>query len=176
MDATPQSRTTCTATAPTETPAPDSSTASRERCPFAERFGRPLPREFAPHAAGLGWRELVGGFAPSGGPLHLADLVQRPLGRGRHHFEAILHGPDGSTRRLTAQGYGAHRAFSEMLAQLGLHVEVERYHQYESDGTWCTILRVGDGRSSTWAMGFGPDSTRSGVNALLGAATRLHLR
>lgn len=140
-----------------------------ERAPFAERFGRALPREMYSAAHGLGWRELIDRFAPASGHLHLADLVATPLGRGRTRYEATLS-LHGRAHRLAVESHGPIAAMSEMLASLGTRLETERFHQYEADGTWCTVLRAHDGRQTHWAMGFGADSGESGAAALLSAA------
>ena len=145
-------------------------------CPFTERFGSRLPRGFADAAAGMDWRELVETFAPSNFHLHLADFVRRPLGRGRHHYEALLTFPDGTTHRMTAEAHGELSAVTEMLHRLGLPLETERFHQMDSDGTWCTILLATDGRRRSWAMGFGADGPASGIAALISAASLIHLR
>ncbi|MGN0101924.1 hypothetical protein [Dietzia sp. CH92] len=157
-------------------------------CPFAERFGRRLPRGFADEAAGLSWRTLVDTYAPSSDHFHLADFTRRPLGRGITAYEAILatrtaaDAPGEFTaHRLTTESCGDLTAMSDMLSQVGAPAEIERFHQYEGPGfdgagSWCTILRATNGRRETWALGFGRTAPEASIAALLSAATRLHLR
>lgn len=165
-------------------------------CPFAERFGRRLPRGFADKAAGLDWRTLVDTFAPSTDHFHLADLSRRPLGRGITAYEAILATRDAdapgefTAHRLTTESCGDLTAMSEMLGRVGARVEIERFHQYEGrsadlndqsnafgqTGSWCTILKATCGRRETWALGFGQSPSEASISALLSAATLLHLR
>lgn len=151
-------------------------------CPFTERFGRRMPADFAELADGLSWRELVGAFAPARHHFHLVDFHSRYAGRGVHTYEALIAVPasDDETRvdthRLTTRSCGDFSAMSEMLAALGAHVEVERLHQYSSDGTWCTILHSTDGARRRWAMGFGATSAEANVRALLSAASLTFLR
>ena len=162
-------------------------------CPFADRFGRRLPRGFASEAAGLDWRTLLDTYAPSSDRFHLADFSRRPLGRGITAYEAILatraagDAPGEFTaRRLTTESCGDVTAMSDMLSQVGARTEIEKFHQYEGHrhdghafgeaGSWCTILRASCGRRETWALGFGQTSTEASIAALLSAATRLHLR
>ena len=186
-----------TATANPTFGGPDMTTGS-PTCPFADRFGRRLPRGFASEAAGLDWRTLLDTFAPSSDRFHLADFSRRPLGRGITAYEAILatrtagDAPGEFTpRRLTTESCGDVTAMSDMLGQVGARTEIERFHQYEGrahdgrrdddhpvdeSGSWCTILRATCGRRGTWAIGFGQTSTEASIAALLSAATRLHLR
>ena len=177
---------TTTASAPAATAA--TATAPSRTCPFAERFGRRLPRGFAEEAAGLDWRALVYTYAPSTDHFHLADLSRRPLGRGITAYEAILatRGPGDkpghfTAHRLTTKSCGDLTAMSEMLGRIGARVEIERFHQYQGrqygdTGSWCTILRATCGRRETWALGFGEAAADSSISALLSAATLLHLR
>ncbi|EFV92731.1 hypothetical protein ES5_04473 [Dietzia cinnamea P4] len=158
-------------------------------CPFAERFGRRMPRGFAEEAAGMDWRALVDTYAPSSDHFHLADFSRRPLGRGITAYEAILatrtadDAPgDFRAHRLTTESCGDLTAMSEMLSRVGAPAEIERFHQYEGRGfdeatsSWCTILRATSGRRETWALGFGQTAAEASISALLSAATRLHLR
>ncbi|UVE96589.1 hypothetical protein [Dietzia sp. B32] len=168
-------------------------TSATPTCPFAERFGRRLPRGFAAEAAGLDWRTLVDTYAPSSDHFHLADLSRRPLGRGITAYEAILatRAPgdapgEFTAHRLTTESCGDLTAMSDMLGRVGARTEIERFHQYEGHRygdhsfgdteSWCTILRAGCGRRETWALGFGQTSSEASIAALLSAATRLHLR
>lgn len=158
-------------------------------CPFAERFGRRMPRGFADEAAGMDWRTLVDTYAPSSDHFHLADFSRRPLGRGITAYEAILatraadDAPgDFRAHRLTTESCGDLTAMSDMLSRVGAPAEIERFHQYEGAGfdeaesSWCTILRATNGRRETWALGFGQTAPEASISALLSAATRLHLR
>ncbi|PAY24194.1 hypothetical protein CEY15_04155 [Dietzia natronolimnaea] len=158
-----------------------------DSCPFAERFGRRLPRGFADEAETLDWRELLDTYAPSTDHFHLADFSRRPLGRGITAYEAILATRDPSApgeftaHRLTTESCGDLTAMSEMLGRIGARVEIERFHQYEGEAfdgseSWCTILRATCGRRATWAMGFGRSPSEASIAALLSAATLLHLR
>ncbi|MFN7244400.1 MAG: hypothetical protein ACK4M5_14320 [Dietzia cercidiphylli] len=162
-------------------------TTGTTSCPFAERFGRRLPRGFADEAAELDWRTLIDTYAPSTDHFHLADLSRRPLGRGITAYEAILATRDPSApgeftaHRLTTESCGDLTAMSEMLGRIGARVEIEKFHQYEGDGfgeteSWCTILQATCGRRATWALGFGESPTEASIAALLSAATLLHLR
>lgn len=164
-----------------------SSPTGTTSCPFAERFGRRLPRGFADEAAALDWRTLVDTYAPSTDHFHLADLTRRPLGRGITAYEAILATRDPAApgeftaHRLTTESCGDLTAMSEMLGRIGARVEIERFHQYEGDAfdrteSWCTILQATCGRRATWAMGFGQSPGEASIAALLNAATLLHLR
>lgn len=164
------------------------SAAATTSNPFTERYGRGLPRGFADEAAGMNWKTMVDTFAPSTDRFHLADFSRRPLGRGITAYEAILatRTPQDepghfTAHRLTTRSCGDLTAMSDMLGSVGAPAEIEKFHQYEGtafDGTesWCTILRATCGRRSTWALGFGRDSTEASIAALLSAATRLHLR
>lgn len=111
---------------------------STPECPFAERFGRRLPRGFAAEAAGMDWRTMVDTYAPSRDHFHLADFSRRPLGRGITAYEAILAArTTGDTpgeftaRRLTTASCGDLTAMSDMLGQVGARTEIETFHQYE---------------------------------------------
>ena len=167
----------------------DSRGATATPCPFAERFGRRMPRGFAEEAAGMDWRALVDTYAPSSDHFHLADFSRRPLGRGITAYEAILatrtadDAPgDFRAHRLTTESCGDLTAMSEMLSRVGAPAEIERFHQYEGRGfdeatsSWCTILRATSGRRETWALGFGQTAAEASISALLSAATLLHLR
>lgn len=134
----------------------------------------------------MDWRTILDTFAPSEERFHLVDLSRRPLGRGITAYEAILAVPEtgnaGFTpHRLTTESCGDLTAMSEMLGQVGARVEIERFHQYEGRAfagadSWCTVLRATCGRRETWALGFGQTSPEASIAALMGTATRLHLR
>lgn len=139
--------------------------------PYSERFAAPLPRELACESAHMNWSDFVSTYAPTDGPLSLQNWSSHSIGRGMHRFEARFDGD----RSASATAFGAIRATSEMLHELGYPLEIERFTQHREGEMYSTVIRAIDRRGRpTWAVGFGSSGPQSATQAMLSAIARLY--
>lgn len=140
--------------------------AHTARDPFFARHGRALPRLLQNEAAGMSWDEFLQTFAPSHGPVRLGGWSSTRLSAGRGAFEATIAVGD-TIHTASATACGPIAAMTQMLFDLGLHLEIHSFHRYDLDGSSFTFLRCGNGERSTWAMGVGSDATESSLRAMI---------
>jgi hypothetical protein len=149
--------------------------------PPSVRFdGIPLPQGLREDAETMSWSTLIGTYAPSAGPLRLGYWectdAARPatrLGPQPRTFRATL-GLGDRIETATATATGPVAALTAMLYELGIAVEMLRFHQLRSDDRTATFIRGTDGCRVTWAMGWSNDPTQSALCAVIACANRLY--
>jgi hypothetical protein len=147
--------------------------------PSTIRFdGMPLPRGLREDAKAMSWSTFAATYAPSAGPLRLGQWQCADSGRsatrlGPRTFQATLAVGDRiETAVATANGPVA--ALTAMLHELGVSVEMLRFHQLRSGGTTATFIRGTNGCRVEWAMGCSEDPTQSALSAVIACANRLY--
>ena len=140
--------------------------------------GIPLPRGLREDADTMSWSTFVATYAPSAGPLRLGQWqcaeTDRPATQmGPRDFQATLAlGDRIETASATANGPVA--ALTAMLYELGVAVEMLRFHQLQTEKRTATFIQGTDGCRAVWAMGLSKDPTRSALSAVIACANRLY--
>lgn len=148
--------------------------------PLSARFGGvPLPSGLREDADTMSWSTFTATYAPSAGPLRLgywecadADRPATRLGPQGCTFRATIGFGDRS-ETATATATGPVAALTAMLYELGIAVEMLRFHQIPAGDDTATFIRGSDGRHDTWAMGWSPDPTQSALRAVIACANQL---
>lgn len=108
-------------------------------------------------------------------PIRLDSWTTSAARGGRTRFDATF-GIGDTTHTASATTYGPIDALTSMLYDAGFHLEIISFHQqHRASGTQIAtfLLCEFDGRR-TWAMGIDCNGTQSSLQALIGAANRLH--
>lgn len=148
--------------------------------PLSARFGGvPLPSGLREDADTMSWNMFTTTYAPSAGPLRLGHWEcidpERPatrLGPQARAFRATL-GLGDRIETATASATGPVAALTAMLYDLGIAVEMLRFHQLQSGDHTATFIRGSDGDRAEWAMGWADDPTESALRAVIACANRL---
>lgn len=148
--------------------------------PLSARFGGvPLPSGLREDADTMSWNMFTTTYAPSAGPLRLGywECIdpERPatrLGPQARAFRATL-GLGDRIETATASATGPVAALTAMLYDLGIAVEMLRFHQLQSGDHTATFIRGSDGDRAEWAMGWADDPTESALRAVIACANRL---
>ena len=148
--------------------------------PLSARFGGvPLPSGLRKDAETMSWNTLTTTYAPSAGPLRLGHWEcidpERPatrLGPQPRAFRATL-GFGDRIETATASATGPVAALTAMLYELGIRIEMLRFHQLQSGNNTATFIRGSDGDRAEWAMGWSEDPTQSALRAVIACANRL---
>ena len=144
--------------------------------------GIPLPRGLREDADTMSWNTFTATYAPSAGPLRLGHWEctdgERPAtrwGPQPQTFRAMLALGD-RIETTTAAASGPVAALTAMLHELGVPVEMLRFHQMptgpESHDT-ATFIRGTDGRHDAWGMGWSEDPAESALRAVIACANLL---
>jgi hypothetical protein len=149
------------------------------RLPAVRFDGIPLPHGLREDAETMSWSTFTATYAASAGPLRLGYWectdAARPasrLGRQQRTFRATL-GLGDRIETATATATGPVAALTAMLYELGIAVEMLRFHQLRSADRTATFIRGTDGCRFTWAMGWSKDPTQSALGAVIACANRL---
>jgi hypothetical protein len=141
--------------------------------------GVPLPWGLREDAETMSWSTFTATYAPSAGPLRLGYWectdAARPasrLGPQPRTFRATL-GLGDRIETATATATGPVAALTAMLYELGIAVEMLRFHQLRSHDRTATFIRGTDGCRVAWAMGWSEDPTQSALCAVIACANRL---
>jgi hypothetical protein len=148
--------------------------------PPARIGGLRLPRELREDVETMSWGTFVNTYAPSAGPLRLGHWEcvdpQRPatrLGPQPRNFRATL-GFDDRIETATASASGPVAALTAMLHELGVPLEMLRFHQMQTDGEdTATFICGSDGRRDAWGMGSSVDPAESALRAVIACANLL---
>lgn len=118
-------------------------------------------------------------YMPTSGPLRLghwectdADRPATRLGPQARNYQATIAVGD-RIGTSTAAASGPVAALTEMLHDLGTHVEISAFHQVPVDGGTATFVRGTDGVHAEWAMGLSEDAPQSALRAVIACANRL---
>jgi hypothetical protein len=127
----------------------------------------------------MSWSSFNATYAPSAGPLRLGHWEcvdpERPatrLGPQPRTFRATL-GLGDRIETATASATGPVAALTAMLYELGIAVEMLRFHQLRSGDVTATFIRGSAGGQAEWAMGWSEDPTQSALRAVIACANRL---
>jgi hypothetical protein len=148
--------------------------------PLSARFGGVLPpRELREDADTMSWSTFTVTYALSAGPLRLGHWEcvdpERPatrLGPQPRTFRATL-GLGDRIETATASATGPVAALTAMLYELGIAVEMLRFHQLRCGDVTATFIRGSAGGQAEWAMGWSEDPTQSALRAVIACANRL---
>jgi hypothetical protein len=142
--------------------------------------GIALPRGIREDADTMSWSTFTATYAPSAGPVRLGHWectdTARPaarLGPQGRTFRATL-GFGDRIETTTATATGPVAALTAMLHDLGIAVEMLKFHQLRSDDTTATFIQGSDGCRAEWAMGCADDPTQSALHAVIACANRLY--
>lgn len=141
--------------------------------PFANRYGKSLPRGLRAEASGMSWSSFLVTYTPQNGPIRLGDWSTSDVGRGCSAYEATLL-LGGSIRTATATATGVISAMTAMLHDAGLQLEILSFHQHRIGHATATFLLCECAGTRRWAMGFGDSGTESSLRALIAGANRLY--
>jgi hypothetical protein len=151
--------------------------------PLSARFGGVrLPSGLREDAETMSWSTFITTYAPNGGPLRLGHWEcvdpERPatrLGPQPRNFRATL-GYGDRIETATASATGPVAALTAMLYELGVPLEMLRFHQMptgpDSQDT-ATFIRGSDGRRDAWGMGWSADPAESALRAVIACANLL---
>ncbi|MGV0625622.1 homocitrate synthase [Mycolicibacter minnesotensis] len=146
---------------------------------FADRFDTELPRDLRDPGAELTWERFVATYGRSGGPLRLgqwrcldADRPATQLGLQGRTYQATI-ALRGRTGTCTKAANGPLAALTEMLAERGITLEIEKFHQLRCGEQLATFIKGSDGRASAWGVGFAADAGDSEVEAVIACVNRL---
>jgi hypothetical protein len=150
---------------------------------LSARFGGvPLPSGLREDAENMSWSTFTTTYAPNTGPLRLGHWEcvdpERPatrLGPQARNFRATL-GFGDRIETATASASGPVAALTAMLHELGVPVEMLRFHQLPADPDsqdTTTFIRGSDGRHDAWGVGWSADPAESALRAVIACANLL---
>ncbi|WP_024796024.1 hypothetical protein [Tomitella biformata] len=147
--------------------------AARPADPFAQRFGKALPRELRLEAAQMSWPTFEAAYAPSSGPLRLSAWSEQRINSAKSTYSATL-GIERTICHASADAAGPISAMTAMLHEAGFPMEVTSFHQQQAGEMTATFIYCTNGARRHWAMGMGASCTDSIVNAFVSAANLLN--
>jgi hypothetical protein len=147
---------------------------------LSARFGGvPLPSGLREDAETMSWSTFITTYAPNAGPLRLGHWEcvdpERPatrMGPQARNFRATL-GFGDRIETATASASGPVGALTAMLHELGVPVEMLRFHQMRAGEDTTTFIRGSDGRHDAWGMGWSADPAESALRAVIACANLL---
>ncbi|MGB7364380.1 MAG: alpha-isopropylmalate synthase regulatory domain-containing protein [Rhodococcus sp. (in: high G+C Gram-positive bacteria)] len=116
--------------------------------------------------------EFASVYSPSAGPIRLGATERAPHGVGRYEFTATLAFGD-TIYSASVISHGPAEAFTSMLYDAGVNLEILSFHQRATDAGIVTFVRGQHNSRIAWAMGTGSDATESTAKALVAAANRM---
>ncbi|UYP20679.1 2-isopropylmalate synthase [Rhodococcus sp. Z13] len=140
--------------------------------PFAERYGRALPRDLRAEATGMSWERFEATYGDQHGPVRLGGWSATRLPAGRSHFEATIAIGD-TIHTAAATACGPIAGMTAMLHELGLHLEILSFHRHDLDETSITFLLCRSGERTAWVMGTGETGDESSLRAMIAGINRL---
>lgn len=140
--------------------------------PFAQRFGKSLPRELRTEANQMTWSAFEAAYSPAAGPLRLEVWTEDRINSSRSTYTAELNIAH-AIRHATANAAGPISAMTAILHDAGYPMEVTSFHQQQAGEQTATFIRCTSGDRQHWAMGMGADCTASALAAFIAAANLL---
>ena len=147
---------------------------------LSARFdGFPLPRGLREAAEFMSWSTFTATYSPNAGPLRLgrfacadADRPATRLGPQARTYQATFAIGD-RIQTATVAATGPVAALTAMLYELGIAVDMRRFHQLRAGDHTATFIEGTDGQHAQWAMGWSQDPTESALRAVINCANRL---
>ncbi|MDT5092658.1 MAG: hypothetical protein QOH60_2021 [Mycobacterium sp.] len=125
------------------------------------------------------WGVFTATYSPNSGPLRLgnfscidADRPSTSLGPQARTYQATFAIGD-HLEKATVAASGPVSAFTAMLFDRGIAIDMVRFHQLKSDGHTATFIQGTDGLHTQWAMGWSEDKDDSAIQAIVACANRL---
>jgi hypothetical protein len=145
----------------------------------AERLGVQLPRGLREDAENMPWSVFLATYSPRMGPLRLgafecadAHRSSTSLGPQARTYHATFAIGD-HLANVSVDASGPVAAFTAMLFDRGIAIDMVRFHQLKSDGHTATFIQGTDGLHTEWAMGWSEDKDDSAIQAIVACANRL---
>lgn len=140
--------------------------------PFAQRFGKSLPRELRIEADQMSWPAFESAYAPTAGPLRLSAWSEERINSARTKYTATL-GIEHAVRLASTDASGPISAMTAILHEAGFPMEVTSFHQQQAGRQIATFIYCTNGARRHWAMGIGENCTDSILHAFISAANLL---
>ncbi|KIQ10982.1 hypothetical protein ASG56_14150 [Rhodococcus sp. Leaf7] len=131
----------------------------------------PLPHGLRAEADGMFFAEFARTYSPTTGPIRLGSAECAPKGAGRFEFTATLAVGD-TIRSSSVTCHGPAEAFTSMLYDAGVNLEILSFHQQITETGIVTFIRGQQDSRIAWAMGTGSNATEATAKALVAAANR----